>query len=50
MVIYDFHIVEIAVLFSKAYAILIVDANTVLPSSFACKRLESVAWRNAEVI
>jgi hypothetical protein len=35
---------------SKADAPLIVDADTVLPSSFSRKGLESIPWRHLEII
>ena len=42
MVVYDFYIVEITISLSKAYAVLIVDANAVLPLPVSVQLFEVI--------
>ena len=50
MVVNDLDLMRIAVLPSKADAPLIVDPNTVLPSTLSAKLLESVSGRDAQIL
>ena len=50
MVVNDFDLTRIAVLPSKTNAPLIVDPDTVLPSTLSAKLLESVSGRDAQIL
>jgi len=50
MVVYDFYIVEITISLSKAYAVLIVDANAVLPLPVTVQRFKSIRWWNPQIV
>jgi hypothetical protein len=50
MVVHDLDVKRIAVLPSEADAPLIIDANTVLSSALPAQLLESVPWRDAQII
>jgi hypothetical protein len=50
MIVHDFHVIEIAVPLSKAYAVLIVDANAVLPLPISVQRFKSVCRGYPQIV
>jgi hypothetical protein len=50
MIIHDLYVIVITIDPFKAYPLLIVDPNAVLPCPVSAELLQPVGWRNAEIV